>query len=132
VRGVPVTAEVSGKRFARTSIVAAKCGDKIIAPFAFKGTMNGNLFESWLEYVYVPSLIDPANVVLIIDNASSHRKHNILDIAEEFGFRVIFLPPYSPDLNKPIENFWANVKRRLRLHMHEFQTFLDALCFAFQ
>jgi putative transposase len=105
VRGVPVTAEVSGKRFARTSIVAAKCGDDIIAPFAFKGTMDGDLFESWLEFVYAPNLINPANVVLIIDNASPHRKYNILDIAEEFGFRVIFLPPYSPDLNKTIEIF---------------------------
>lgn len=132
VRGVKVVNEVSGKHFARTSIVAAKCGDDIIAPFAFKGTMNGDLFEGWLEYVYVPSLINPANVVLIIDNASAHRKYNILDIAEEFGFRVIFLPPYSPDLNKTIENFWANVKRRLRFHMHEFETFLDALCHAFQ
>jgi putative transposase len=132
VRGVKVINEVSGKHFARTSIVAAKCGDDIIAPFAFKGTMNGDLFESWLEYVYAPSLINPTNVVLLIDNASSHRKYNIFDIAEEYGFRVIFLPPYSPNLNRPVENFWANVKRRLRLHMHEFETFLDALCYAFQ
>ena len=117
--------------FARTSIVAAKCGDEIIAPFAFKRTMNGDLFEGWLEQIYAPSLVNPEKVVLILDNASAHRKYNIFAIAEEYGFRVIFLPPYSPDLNCSIENFWANVKRRLRLHMHKFETFLDALCHAF-
>ncbi|MDR1240352.1 MAG: transposase [Oscillospiraceae bacterium] len=41
------------------------------------------------------------------------------------ALKCFFLPPYSPDLN-PIENFWSNVKRRLRLHMHQFAIFRDA------
>jgi len=55
--------------------------------------------------------------VLILDNASFRRKNALYDIADECGFRVLFIPPYSPDLN-PFKKFWANVKRRLRLHMH--------------
>lgn len=129
-RGERVVGEVSGKRYGRTSIVAALFLGMIVASFAFSGTMNSALFEGWLEQVFVPALINPEKSVLIIDNASAHRKSAILEIAEEYGFRVIFLPPYSPDLN-PIEMKWANIKRRLRLHMHNFATFWDALSFAF-
>lgn len=93
--------------------------------------MNGDLFEGWLEQVFVAALKTPAKSVLIIDNASHHRKNTIYDIADEYGFKVIFLPPYSPDLN-PIENFWANVKRRLRLYIHKFTTFWVALAHAFK
>jgi transposase len=92
--------------------------------------MNGDLFEGWLEHILVPALKNPTKSVLIIDNASWHKKDAIYDIADEYGIKVIFLPPYSPDLN-PIEKFWANVKRRLRLHMHKFDTCGDALCHDF-
>lgn len=129
-RGEKVIGKVSGRHFARTSIVAAKNGSEIVAPFAFSGSMDGDLFEGWLEHVFVPVLKNPAKSVLILDNASFHRKCAIYDIADYYGFNVIFLPPYSPDLN-PIEIFWANVKRRLRLYMHFFSTFWDAMCHAF-
>ena len=129
-RGEKVIGKVSGRHFARTSVVAAKCGSKIVAPFAFSGSMNGDLFEGWLENIFVPTVDNLTKSVLLIDNASHHRKDAIYDIAQEYGFKVIFLPPYSPDLN-PIEKFWANVKRRLRLHMHMYDTFWDALAHAF-
>jgi len=93
--------------------------------------MNGDLFVGWLEYVYAPALKNPSKLYPFLDNATHHPKDEIYDIAEEYGFKAIFLPPYSPDLNKPIESFWANAKRRLRLHMHKFATFWDALAHAF-
>ena len=130
-RGEKVIGKISGKHFARTSIVSAQNGDEILAPFAFGGSMNGDLFEGWLEHIFVPVLKTAEKSVLIIDNATHHRKDAIYDIADEYGFKVIFLPPYSPDLN-PIEKFWANVKRRLRLHMHKFATFWEALNHAFK
>jgi transposase len=129
-RGEKVIGVISGRHFGRTSIVAAKSGDQIIAPIAFDGSMDGALFEGWLEQLLVPALVNPAKSVLIIDNASWHRKDTIYDIADEYAFKVLFLPPYSPDLNS-IEKFWANVKRRLRLHIHKFPTFWDALSHAF-
>jgi len=52
------------------------------------------------------------------------------DIADEYGFRVIFLPKYSPDLNK-IEKTWANIKNWLRLHLHSSDSFWYGLIRAF-
>jgi len=129
-RGEKVVGVVRGRHYARTSVVAAISGGEVVAPFAFSGSMNGDLFEGWLEHVFAPTLKNPANSVLILDNASWHKKAFVYDIADEHGFRVIFLPPYSPDLN-PIEKLWANVKRRLRLYMHWFDSFWDALSHAF-
>jgi len=93
--------------------------------------MNGDLFLGWLEQLFVPSLKKPEKSILFLDNATHHPKGAILEIAEQYGFRVMFIPPYSPDLNKHIESFWANVKRRLRDSTHKFVNFWDALLHAF-
>jgi len=130
-RGEKVIGKISGKHFVRTSIVAAINGGEVIAPFEFTGSMNGDLFEGWFEHIFVPELKNPTNSVAILDNATHHQKDAILDIADEYGFKVIFLPPYSPDLN-PIEKVWANTKRRLSLHMHKFSSFWDALAHCFR
>jgi len=92
--------------------------------------MTADLFEGWVEYVFLPCLSNPHKSVLLIDNATFHNKSRLEDIADEYGFRLMFLPPYSPDLN-PIENIWANIKNRLRWHMRDFDTFGDALFHAF-
>ena len=88
--------EVYGTRFVRTSIVGAiNIYNEFTAGFAFKGHMNSDLFEGWLECFFAPFLRNPEKAVL--------------SIADEYGFNVIFLPKYSPGLN-PIEKFWANIK----------------------
>jgi putative transposase len=92
--------------------------------------MNSDLFEGWLECVFAPSLKNPRKSVLIIDNASHHPKDRIEVIADEFGFVVIFLPKYSPDLN-PIECYWANIKNWLRLHLQKCDSFWYGLVHAF-
>ncbi len=131
LRGKRVYGDVSGMRFDRTSVVGAiNKNNEFIAGFAFKGSMNGVLFEGWLEQVFVPSLANPKKAVLIIDNATHHPKDRIFDLADEYGFTVIFLPKYSPDLN-PIEKYWANIKNWLRLHLEEFDTFWNGLIHAF-
>lgn len=125
-----VYGDVYGQKFARTSIVSALKDNKMVAPFAFSGCMNGDLFEGWLETVFVPCLVKPEKSILVIDNAPFHRKNAIYDIADEYGFSVVFLPPYSPDLN-PIEIAWANIKNWLRQHLLAFPSFWDALIHAF-
>ena len=57
-----------GRHFTRTSIVAAKNGHEIVAPFAFKGSMDGDLFEGCLAHIFVPELKNPHKSVLILDN----------------------------------------------------------------
>jgi len=101
-----------------------------MAGFAFKGYMDGSLFTGWLEHVFAPTLKNPGKSILFIDNASHHPKDEIMDIADEYGFTVIFLPKYSPDLN-PIEKFWANIKNWLRLHLWKLDSFWNGLVYAF-
>jgi len=140
-RGEKVYGEVTGTPHSRTNVVAAykddtrkpesdKPPNELVAPFAFKGSMNADLFEGWVENVFVPTLTNPANSWLIIDNARFHKPDNLRAIAETYGFHLLFLPKYSPDLN-PIENVWANVKAWLRLYLHIIGNFGDAFAYAF-
>ena len=106
LKGKRVHGDVYGKRFARESVVGAIDADNnFFAGFAFKGYMNSDLFEGWLECIFVPAIKKKKakNVVLILDNASHHPKERIQAIAEKYSFSVIFLPKYSPDFN-PIED----------------------------
>jgi transposase len=69
--------------------------------------------------------------VVIMDNATFHRKKALRSIAERFGLRVIFLPPYSPDLN-PIEKFWSWLKGKLRSVLRFFPSLDHAISACFQ
>ncbi len=127
-RGAKLLGEVSGKRFDRESFIAAKCGSTILAPFCFKGTCNTDLFNFWLETFLVPTL-KPGQVV-ILDNATFHKSQRTKDIIEKAGCSLLFLPPYSPDLN-PIETFWANFKAKIRTVLKNFSSLSDAIDYAF-
>ena len=123
-RGKKVYGEISGRKFKRVSIVAGKCGVDIIAPLEFEGTADHVLFEHWFEKILLLELA-PGHVI-IMDNASFHRKAVLQTLAEKAGCSVMFLPPYSPDFN-PIENFWAWLKRALRSSLGSFDSLDHAL-----
>ena len=120
---------VSGRKFKRTSIVAGKCGQKILAPFSYQGTTDSVLFEFWFENILSPEL--STGQVIVLDNATFHRKEKVRELANRAGCSVLFLPPYSPDLN-PIENFWAWLKRVMCDTLLQYQGFDDALFECFQ
>ena len=128
LRGIPVCGKVSGTKFKRTNIVAAKCGDRVIAPMIYDGTTDSVLFEYWFEMVLLKSI--PKYSVIILDNATFHKKATLRLLAEGADCEVLFLPPYSPDLN-PIENYWGWLKSRLRKILPLYHSFDDALidCF---
>ena len=107
-RGQKIYEKIKGRKYQRTSIVAAQRGRKIIAPLEYKGTMHGDFFEAWFENHLVPELSE--GDVIILDNASFHRKKRLYEIAELHNVTIIFLPPYSPELN-PIEHFWHWLKK---------------------
>mgnify|MGYP003441220601 FL=1 len=123
-RGKKIIERVSGRKFARQSIVAARLGDAILAPFRYTGTCDAKLFNFWLKNMLIPKL-KPGQIV-IMDNASIHKTDATRKLIKEAGCELIFLPPYSPDLN-PIEHFWADLKKKLRYIVHQFKTFQDAM-----
>jgi len=124
-----VYSEISGRKYRRVSIVAGKRGKEIVAPLEFDGTADHVLFEYWFEHCLLPEL-SPGQVI-IMDNAAFHRKEVLRIFACSAGCSVLFLPPYSPDLN-PIENFWAWLKHSLRSSVSLFNSFDDALLSCFQ
>lgn len=127
-RGIQVFGEVCGKKFARESFVAAKRGTQVFAPLCFQGTCNTKLFNAWVEKFLVPELI-PGQVV-IMDNATFHKSDIVRKLIERAGCKLLFLPPYSPDLN-PIEKFWALFKSRVRSLLHKFDTLAETIDYAF-
>jgi hypothetical protein len=128
-RGERVFGVISGRKYKRRSMVAGKCGKKILAPLAYEGTTDSALFEFWFEHVLIPEL--SAGQIVVLDNATFHRKNKLYRLAEKAGCSVIFLPPYSPDLN-PIENFWAWLKRKMKDMLRCCAGFDEALSACFQ
>ena len=114
----------SGKYYERTNIIAGYVNHKSIAPMVFNGTCNTNLFKTWVEEFLIKEL-KPGQFV-VMDNAAFHRSHKTRELIESVGCKIIFLPPYSPDLN-PIEKFWANMKRWIKQNISQFLLMFDAI-----
>tara|TARA_B000000460_G_C21419082_1_gene350015 strand:- start:15 stop:305 length:291 start_codon:yes stop_codon:yes gene_type:complete len=91
--------------------------------------MTKDLFTSWFEQILVPQL-EPGKII-ILDNAKVHKAEEIYDLAASAGCRILFLPPYSPDLN-PIEKFWANLKREIKAVIRSASSFREAITFGFE
>jgi len=124
IRGEKVYGGVCGSRYSRESFIAAKNQSMILAPFCYTGTCNTILFNTWLMQMLVPEL-KPGQVV-ILDNASFHKSKTSVEIIEKAGCEVLFLPPYSPDLN-PIEKFWANFKKKVREALSVYASLAEAI-----
>lgn len=110
-RGQKTYDEREGKRGIRTSLIAGKRGKELLAPILFKGSTNALWLNQWLEEHLIPEL--KPNSTLILDNAPFHRKNDVFRIAEQAGHKVLFLPPYSPDLNRIEQDFAILKKRRI-------------------
>jgi transposase len=76
-----------------------------------RGSVNGRVFLRFIRRRLVPWL-NPGDVVLM-DNLRAHKVKGVAEAIEGAGATVLYLPPYSPDLN-PIELWWADLKRQLR------------------
>ena len=123
-RGEKAFGEIAGRKFQRTNLVAAKLGDKIVAPMYYDENTDSAIFELWFEGRFLPNL--PKGAVIVMDNASFYRKAVLTELAKEYPVRLLFLPPYSPERN-PIEKVWANMKRWLKKHMRDFSSLDDAI-----
>lgn len=110
----------------RVSIVAGYISGikDLVAPFAYNGYMNGELFEQWVRQCLCPAL--KVGQYVVMDNVSFHKKDIIRDLIEEVGCNLVYLPVYSPDLNS-IEHCWANFKNQLRKIINKSKNLKDAI-----
>ena len=91
-------------------LAALRC-DRIEAPWVLDGPINGESFRTYVDQVLAPTL-KPGDVV-ILDNLGSHKGKAVRRAIRASGARLLFLPPYSPDLN-PIEQVFAKLKHLMR------------------
>lgn len=114
----------SGRRQGRVNMIAALCNQNLIAPFTVEGACNRTVFEIWLETCLLPKL-DPGQVV-VMDNATFHKGGRIQELIQSAGCELLYLPPYSPDLNN-IEKCWSWLKSRIRKKLDQFDCLRDAI-----
>lgn len=103
-----VEAKVSSHRWTTTTLIAARLEGCFTAPVLFEGSCDAIAFNTWLSEMLCP-LLDDRHVV-IMDNASFHKGLETAALIQGCGASLLFLPPYSPELN-PIEQDFANIKR---------------------
>ncbi len=89
----------------RTNVIGALYERVLFALDYFEKNINGDVFYNWRKYTLIPSL--KTKCVIVMDNASFHKR--VQKLLNRHGHRLLFLPPYSPDLN-PIEKKWAQAK----------------------
>jgi len=110
-RGQRLIAKVPHGRWTTLTFIAALRCDQITAPFVIDGPINGDWFLAWTCEVLIPTL-KPGDVV-VLDNLGSHKGKAVRRALRAAGAHLLFLPPYSPDLN-PIEQVFAKLKTLLR------------------
>lgn len=97
-----------GKRY---SIIGAISIINIVAIMYIDSAVNGEIFYSFIEQLLLPEL-KPGKYV-VMDNVGFHKQQMVRLLIESTGAKVVFLPPYSPDLS-PIEKMWSKIKEILK------------------
>lgn len=110
-RGERLIAKVPHGKWRTLTFLAALRHDRIDAPCVLDGPINGESFLAYVRQFLLPTLT-PGDVV-IMDNLGSHKSQAVRQAIRSVGAKLIFLPPYSPDLN-PIEQVFAKLKTLLR------------------
>jgi transposase len=110
-RGQPLIAKVPHGHWKTLTFLAGLRRNGIVAPCVLDGPINGTAFTAWVRQCLVPSL--KAGDIVILDNLGSHKGTPARAAIRECGAHLLFLPPYSPDLN-PIEMMFAKLKTLVR------------------
>ena len=96
-------------------------GKELLTLCLFDGNINADVFYAWVTQDLLKQL--PNNSLMVMDNATFHKRNDIIEAIQAKGHEVLFLPPYSPDLN-PIERKWTQLKRlRRKLRCNPCQLF---------
>jgi hypothetical protein len=99
--GHRLVAAVPHGHWKTTTFVGALRCDGLTAPLTIDGAINGELFLAYVEQVLVPTL-KPGDVV-IMDNLRVHKMAGVREAIEAAGAKLLFIPPYSPDLNPCVD-----------------------------
>ena len=110
-RGMPLPAKVPHGHWKTLTFIGGLRHDAVVAPCVFDGPINGDAFTAWVEQCFVP-VLKPRDVV-VVDNLGSHKGQRARHAIRQAGAHLLFLPPYSPDLN-PIEMVFAKLKTLFR------------------
>jgi transposase len=110
-RGQRVLDAVPHGHWRTTTVIAALRAEGIVAPLVFDGAIDGQSFLAYAEQFLAPAL-RPGDVV-VMDNLGSHKVAGVREAVEARGATLLYLPPYSPDLN-PVEQAFAKLKALLR------------------
>lgn len=110
-RGTKLVAKAPFGHWKTLTFLAALRHNRIDAPCVLDGPINGQMFTAYIEQFLVPTL-SPGDIV-IMDNLGSQKGQAVRKAIRTVGARLLFLPPYSPDLN-PIEQVFAKLKLLLR------------------
>jgi transposase len=110
-RGERLVAAVPQGYWQTTTFVAGLRHSGIVAPLVLEGPMTGAAFRAYVEQFLAPALA-PGDVV-VLDNLAAHKVQGVREALATAGASLLYLPPYSPDLN-PIEQLFAKLKALLR------------------
>lgn len=110
-RGQRLVAKVPHGHWKTTTFVGALRVTGLTAPLVVDGPINGEVFLAYVQQQLAPTLRPDDTVIM--DNLSSHKRAGVREAIEAVGARLVYLPPYSPDLN-PIELAFAKFKALLR------------------
>jgi transposase len=110
-RGVRVIETVPQNYGENITMLASLSASGIEAPMTINGAVDGVVFKVYVAEVLSPPLT--AGDVVVMDNLPAHKVSGVRELIEARGAKLIYLPPYSPDLN-PIEKCWSKIKTYLR------------------
>jgi len=109
--GERLVAKVPYGHWNTTTLIAALAIDGVRCSTVVDGPVNADVFEAFVAQVLVPQL--RSGDLVVMDNLSSHKRATTRQLIEAAGAQLLFLPPYSPELN-PIELVFAKIKQLLR------------------
>lgn len=93
------------------TLIGALGSDGLDALLTIEGATDGEVFRAYTERILGPTL--KAGDIVIMDNLAAHKVSGIREAIEARGVKLLYLPPYSPDLS-PIERCWSKIKTALR------------------
>ena len=119
IRGTTPVSHRLLARGQRVNAIAALSAEGIIAVDLVSGSVNGEKFFDFLRGSLIPNMMpydgQNPNSILVMDNCSVHHVHEVVDLIQQSGILLFFLPPYSPHLN-PAEEAFSYIKGYLKKH----------------